>query len=442
MSAPLSPLLSSGRRAPRRPWWRWLGALVVVVLIAVLLVAVVAGGLWGYSWVRLGPSSIDALDDDVVALGAQQPRAPADATTLLIVVTDPLGDPTIPGEPDLAAPVLLAQYGGPREVPAVVALPPTLPVVTDGEGLLTLTQVQAAGGTDGIVRAVVDYAAVAIDHVLVATTDLLPELTDDLGPIERCGVLGCREVTGEVVRTELAQGDADQRVTATMELLRELAFTLEAPAAALRRPLASLGAIGTVATELTTDASLRGTTLLDIADTLRTPVDVDVVTLDVETDPDTGELVALPERSELRFQQLRDGAALTPDEPPDDPTDGASGDPSGDPAPDDEAAVPDGVTVAVLNGAGVPGLAASIRDRLEAAEIPVVGTGNAATFDRATTVVSYTEGDEAVERVATQVARQLDDAALAPVVTTLSFEDQLVDVVVTVGADLGEEEGA
>lgn len=409
-------------------------AAVVVAVLGVLLV----GLLWGYAWVRLGPSTITALEEEVDALGAEPPRAPEDATTLLVVLTEPRGDRTVPGEPALAAPVLLVQYGPVRDTPAVVVLPANLPVAVDGEGLVTLAQAQAGGGTDGVLRAVRDYSAVRIDHVVVATTELLPGLTDQLGPIERCGVVGCRELTGQDVRLTLAQGPVADRIDATLEVLRDLSRDLSATAL-LRTPLRTVRSVEVVARELTTDVSLRGHVLLDLAAVLSGRIAVDLATIEAETDPETGELVTLPERAELRFQQLRDGLPLTPDETEQEPE---TDEPADDGVPEFDAEPPDtaAVRVAVLNGAGVTGLAATVRDQLQAAGIAVVGTGNAATFDREVTIVSYDADDPAAAELAAEVAAVLGDVALDPVPRTLTFEAEPVAVVVTIGADLAPEE--
>lgn len=437
MTTTHSPLISSGRRAPRRPWWRWLGITLALAVLAVVVAGVLAGVLWAYSWVRLGPEQLTVLEEDLTARGGEPPRAPAEATTYLVVVTEPVRDPTVPAEPALAAPVLLVQVGGPRTVPAVVALPENLPVAREGDGLLTLQQIQAAGGPDGIVRAMADYTSVAIDHLVIATTELLPGLIDPLGPVERCGVTGCREITADEVRTTVVQGTAEERVRGIVDVLPDLAGDLDARFA-MRHPLATRRAIDVLADELVTDVSLRGRALFDLAEALADPTDVEVVTIDAETDPDTSELIVLPERAELRFAELRDGLPLTPDEPADAGAD-PDGDPDADPLDGPLAPAEDQPTLAVLNGAGVAGLAGDVAARIEAAGFAVVGTGNAPSFDREVTEVTYDQEDPEAQQLAEQIADLLRAVAV-PVPTTLSFEDDPVAVLVTVGADLDDSE--
>ncbi len=432
MTTTHSPLISSGRRAPRRPWWRWLGIALGIALLVVVVAGVLAGVLWAYSWVRLGPDQLTVLEEDLTARGGEPPRAPADATTYLVMVTEPVRDPTVPTQPALAAPVLLVQVGGPRTEPAVVALPENLPVAREGDGLLTLQQIQAAGGPDGIVRALTDYTSVALDHLVIATTELLPELLGPLGPVERCGVTGCREITADEVRGAVTQGSAEERIRSVVDVLPDLAGDLDV-GFVMRHPLVTRRAIDALADELITDVSLRGRALFDLAEAFAVPTDVEVVTIEAETDPDTSELIVLPERAELRFAQLRDGLPLVPDEPED--PDGLDDDPfDGTRTPAE-----DQPTLAVVNGAGVAGLAGDIAARIEAAGFAVLGTGNAPTFDREVTEVAYDQDDSDAQELAEQVADLLR-AVPVPVPTTLSFEAEPVAVLVTVGADLDESE--
>lgn len=426
-----TPLLTSGRRAPRRPWWRWLGMLGLLAAAVVVVVALLAGVVWSYAWLRLGPSSFAALEEELTVLGAEPASSPPGATTLLVVVTEPVVDRTVPGEPALAAPVMLVQFGGPREVPAAVVLPENLPVAAEGEQLLTLAQIQASGGVDGIVRAVGDYAGMRPDHVVAATTELMPSLTAALGPIERCGVTGCREVTPDDARLLLSQGSPEERIEATVQLLGDLARQVEG-VRALREPLTARRVVDAVAAGLDTDVSLRGVALLRVASVLSEPHQVQIARIEAETDPETGELIVLPERAEIRFQQLRDGSPLPPDEPdePDEPGHDGVDAPE---APEPDAEQP---SLAVLNGAGVPGLAGDVRARLEANGFAVIGTGNAEVFDRALTEVGYLDVSSAAQQLAEEVATRLGDVVVVPVPGGPRFEGEPVDVLVTVGADL------
>jgi hypothetical protein len=69
---------------------------------------------------------------------------------------------------------------------------------------------------------------------------------------------------------------------------------------------------------------------------------------------------------------------------------------------------PSAVTVDVLNGSGVPGLAAEAAGSLQTAGFAVGTTGNADTSDYDTTVIRYAAGDEAM---ATTLAAAIPGAA-------------------------------
>lgn len=94
------------------------------------------------------------------------------------------------------------------------------------------------------------------------------------------------------------------------------------------------------------------------------------------------------------------------------------------PLPDDGTRV----TVEVLNGGGVPGVAGTVRDLLRDEGFDVVYSGNASSFDHASTVVidrtSRGEGAEAIAHsIGASELRVEPDSTL------------LVDVTVVIGAD-------
>jgi hypothetical protein len=94
-----------------------------------------------------------------------------------------------------------------------------------------------------------------------------------------------------------------------------------------------------------------------------------------------------------------------------------------------------GIEVAVLNGAGVDGLAGQVQVLLETSGFRVVGTGNAPSFGREATTVSYREDDAVAELAAVRLAELLEGAQLDPLTRDLTFEGNAVDVQVIVGAD-------
>ena len=167
--------------------------------------------------------------------------------------------------------------------------------------------------------------------------------------------------------------------------------------------------------------------MLDLAETLAASEQPEVDEIPLFRNPDTGELVPLEEPVMVRFQHLRDGTSLE------------ATDESEEDAVEEMASTM--VDVAVLNGAGTDGLAAQIQVRLEAEGFRVVGTGNAATFGRATTVVAYGPEPATTEAAAVVLAEQLGGAQLEALEEAPTFEGDPVDVVVTVGEDLDTENG-
>jgi LCP family protein required for cell wall assembly len=88
---------------------------------------------------------------------------------------------------------------------------------------------------------------------------------------------------------------------------------------------------------------------------------------------------------------------------------------------------PSTVSVEVLNGSGISGLAASAQGELEAAGFTVTGTGNADSSDHTQTVVRHAAGDEALAAtVAAQVPGsivELDDTLTSGTVQLVLGED-------------------
>ena len=114
-----------------------------------------------------------------------------------------------------------------------------------------------------------------------------------------------------------------------------------------------------------------------------------------------------------------------------DDDDAATGERAGDEAP--QAPInPTTVTVSVLNGTTVPGLAAQIGDEVEAAGFQRGNVANALDQQRTTSVVMYAEG---ADREARLVARKLGITALEPVDPDSQALGGNASVVVIVGAD-------
>ncbi len=104
---------------------------------------------------------------------------------------------------------------------------------------------------------------------------------------------------------------------------------------------------------------------------------------------------------------------------------------NGDEAP--QAPVnPSTVTVSVLNGTTVPGLAAQIGDEVESAGFQRGNVANALDQQRTTSVVLYAEG---ADREAKLVARRLGISTVEPVDPDSQALGGNASVVVIVGAD-------
>jgi hypothetical protein len=420
---------SSTRRPQRRRWVRVVVGVLLVALVLAVLVALSGGLLWTYAWARLGGSDLPSLAaEGDEALGAGGATSPAGTTTVLVALTPPRAD-TEPAEQPLAGPVALVQVGGPRGDEAVVLLlPAQLPVSVEGDAPMPLAAVHAAGGSDLLLRTVVDYTQIDVDHVVTASTDALPRLADALGPVEAC-TPACREIDGDEVRRaqEALTGEAaepDATAAAVQELatlLREVGAETDA-LGVVTSPLASKRAIDVLATEVTTDVSLRGGVALPLLERLGTLTDVTVVQLPAVTNPDSGQVLLLPEQAATRFAVMREGGV-----------------PVSTPA-DDEADLLATATVAVQNGTGTAGYAARLEARLSAAGVRVVGTENAPTFDVERTQVAYGPDDPAAEAAAIVLARELGDVDLVALDREPSFEGTPVTVLVIGGADLDTDQ--
>ncbi len=416
-------LFSSGRRAPTRWWRRGFLSFVVLALIVAVGWALTIGGVWVYAWFQLGGLDLRATDADVAALGSVGAEAPADATTVLVALTGPR-DPTVPREPELIAPVALIQTGAGRAVPAVLLLPTDLVVTVDGLGQATLAEVHDEGGEDLLTRAVIDYAEVRIDHVVSLTEDALPRLVEVLDDVELCTPTGCTPASPQQIRTAQRSGDDEVLVDTLTDVVRGIGRSMDR-ASVVRSPLKAKRAIDIVSDEVRTDVSLRGRTLLGFAEALGSVTRVEHDRIPLLRNPRTGEIVPLEEPIMVRFQHLREGTPLE----------------GGDRTDQDlEELVIELVDVAVLNGAGTTGLAADVQVRLETEGFRVIGTGNAASFGRPTTIVAYGPEPETTEAAAVILAQRLGDGVqLEAREQAPTFEGEPVDVLVTVGTDLDPE---
>lgn len=418
-------LFSSARRAPRRWWRRGVGMVVALALVVVVAWALLIGALWVYAWFQLGGLDLGATDPDVSALGSVGVDSPPGSTTVLVALTAPR-DPTIPEEPELVGPVAIVQISPTRDVPAVLLLPTELPVTVEGLGRVDLDEVHAEGGEDRLARAVIDYAEVEIDHVVSVTEDAIPRMVELLGDVELCTTTGCAAASTEQLRSAQRSDDPDTYVRTLAEALRGIGRSMDGTSV-ITSPLTSKRAIDIVSDEVRTDVSLRGRSLLRFAEAFAAIDGVEYDEVPLLRNPRSGELVPLEEPAMVRFQRLRDGSSLELAEDQQDALEGQ---------------VIELVEVGVLNGAGVAGLAGDIQARLQTEGFRVVGTGNASSFDRTTTVVAYGPEPETTEAAAVILAQRLGaDVELEQLERSPTFEGEPVDVLVTIGSDLAPEGG-
>ena len=404
------------RRSPIR-LLRVLLRLVIAGLILALLWGVLVATLWLVASNQLRGVPLAALRDDVLMLGASGARSPEDATTVLLLMVEPL-DPTVPRPTPLVGPPVVLQIGGAREVPAALVLPESVEVLVDGRGLMRFDEIQRELGADRLARAVIDYTEVRLDHVVAVSTEALPTLVRLLGPLEVCGGWGCDEPTPDDVRAWQRDPDPVVVLERGSAVLRAVAAELDTELF-VRQPFLARQVVEVLSAQVVADADLGVRRLLDLASGVSVPVRLDVDGLPMVRNPSTGELVVLEESAMIRFQRLREGLPFE----------------AIDPA-EDVARLRTVTEVAVLNGAGVAGLAALYEAELRTAGFVVVGTGNEARFDRERTVINYLRGDREAEPVAFLLAEQLPGASIEPVDTPLLFEDDPVAIVVLLGRDL------
>ena len=406
----------SRRRSPVR-LLRVVLRLIIGGIILALLWGALVGVLWAVGSNQLRGVPLSALRDDVLMLGASGARSPQDATTVLLLMVEPL-DPTVPRPSPLVAPPVILQIGGSRERPAALVLPEEVEVLVDGRGLMRFDEIQRELGADRLARAVIDYTEVRLDHVVAVSTEALPSLLRILGPLEVCGGWGCSEPTPDDVRAWQRDPDPEVVLARSAAVLRALAEQLDT-ALFVRTPFLGREALGVLAGQVVTDADLSIRRLLELAPGVSVPVRLDVDRLPMVRNPATGELVVLEESAMVRFQRLRDGLPFDAIDPS-----------------EDVERLRTVTDVAVLNGAGVAGLAALYESQLRSAGFVIVGTGNDVRFDRERTVINYLRGDREAEPVAFLLAEQLPTATIEAVDGPLVFEGEPVAIVVLLGRDL------
>ncbi len=265
--------------------------------------------------------------------------------------------------------------------PAAIAFPPELTVEVPGVGPAPLRAAHEQG-RGAMIDAVVAYTGIPIEHLVVVRLDGLPALAGTVGA-EPC------------LDVDLAVGTAEAITTLRRPLRAKRAFDAASDAIAVD------GRVGTL-------TALRAVRALRDAD----PADVELVA--VPAREHEGEVRAHVEPAETLFQAVRTGRRLPSPEALDAPT-----------------TRPEDVTVEVLNGTTVPGLAGDTATALEEVGFAVAEVGNAETDEVERTEVRHVPGDE---ETAALVSAHLPGSQLVAAVDGSGEE-----VVVVLGDDWAED---
>ncbi|GAB3321537.1 hypothetical protein GCM10027451_43140 [Geodermatophilus aquaeductus] len=177
---------------PRRRRRRGLRRLLVALgVLALLLVAVVGGGLW-FLTDRYG-GNIDRVTDVFAGLDEAARPAPAtpaeaasaDPVTFLLVGTDSRGtaDEGI-AEGGRADAIMIARFSGDRQHAQLVSIPRDSWVDVPGYGTTKINAAYAYGGPTLLVRTVEQLTGVRIDHYVAIDFEGIVQVTDDLGGVD------------------------------------------------------------------------------------------------------------------------------------------------------------------------------------------------------------------------------------------------------------------
>jgi LCP family protein required for cell wall assembly len=408
-------------RPPKSPGRRRLGRVLGALGAILAVIALYYLGLYVY---------VDQSIDRVEALAGDGPEVLAPALqagteNYLIVGTG------VPGEDGPASvSAILASVNADEERAVLVSLPPTALVDTpvcrtpDGDLREPTSEAFAAalldGGPSCLVRALQQLSGLRVDHYLALDLGRLPGMVDALGGVPVCVVPspgvdaaaqplqpGRSEVSAEAAGAYLQPGDAGSDVTGAavaerMQLLltstlRE-AMTLDT----LGNPITLTRFLGRAAGALTLDAettlgdlralatslgALEGEavqrTVLPIAQVGYVPTGSDEAFVLVDGGATRALFDSVIDRTrvpdELLPQETAPPAVDGPAEPAEapDPAAGAEG-AAATPGAEPLTVQPGEITLDVLNGTGVTGLAATVADQLRGVGFAVGSVGNEA----------------------------------------------------------------
>jgi LCP family protein required for cell wall assembly len=278
------------------------------------------------------------------------------------------------------------------------------------------------GGADCLIDTIESFSGLPVHHFLAVSFGGFRDIVDAVGGVDICvdkpmvdpfaGLnldAGCQTLSGAqalgYVRTRKLDSDLE-RIKRQQQFLGALADKLVTPATVIN-PGRAFETVGAVGGALTADDGMSYFDLLRLANGGRGLAGGHAVTATVPaTGANVGGAAVLrPDEAAAAalFASFRDGSIL----------DQASA-----------GVTPADVRVRVLNGAGVPGLAATTRDQLTARGYQVVGIGDA--DGRAATVIQFPPDQRAgAELLARElpIAAGLEEVAGADTVTLVLGED-------------------
>lgn len=379
---------------------RTLRVLLVTLLVVVLLLALTGVALALYASARITREPVSGLQD-----------APGGRSNVLVVGSDSreglteeellaLGTEEVQGR--RTDTMFLLSFEGGRA--AMLSLPRDLYVTRCDGTQGRINGAYNAGGPSCLVDTVTRLTGVPISGYLEVNFVGFLRLVNAVGGVSvfleeplqdaYAGIdlpAGCVHLDGTqalgFVRARHVDDDLG-RIARQQRFIGELAAELASPATLLNVPRL-FSVVGAGASSVIADQGFGVLDLLRLARAGRGLAGGGLATYTVPATPDTigGAAVLVPAEGEAAalFAQFRDGSILHPP---------SSGDPS--------AVTPDQVTVTVLNGAGVSGLAAQGQQFLSERGFSVAGIGNAEPVDA--TVVLHPAGQaDAAALVAAQV---------------------------------------
>ncbi len=408
VSSHRSSPFTSVRYAERRRRGSGLRAVGVLLALLLLLAVIAVGGLWVYAATSLSGVPVTELA-----------RTDDQAQNTLVVLREADGS---------AGSVAIVQTSPLRPRPAVLVFPADLKVQLLGEGTRPLGDFLTDGGIGQLVDAVQRFTddgdgnVIGLDHFVLVDLPRFGELVTALGGVPDCAEPTVDEVCGrsaparvmEVVSPSGTSADDEPaHVLEVLGVVRNTLAELDAQTSPLR-PLRTKRLIDAYVAAVETDRDLGPGSFDELAMSV---VATSAVAVDVRVIPgvrEEGAVRAEPEQAQTLFAAFADPSQPLPAD-------------TGITAPVELG--PADVSVLVLNGTGVAGLAGEVAGFLTDKGFVIEDTDNAESFDpTSATVVEHGPGGQ--ERAAL-VAGYFPGATVREVESPTTA----ADVTVIVGGD-------